>query len=295
MINLAEVIDSAMSLEPLSATASRLADIVSAEDFDLREVAEVVSYDQALTGRVLRSANSVLRGGSREIATVKDAVARLGSGVVLSYAIASAMRGRMAGALPAYGYAEGELFQHSVCAALAAETLKARCRGAPVPPEAFTAALLHDVGKLVLGRFLDEDVLRILSEASDGRGMSRLDAETEVLGVHHAELGALVSRAWNLPDSITHGIKFHHAPAEAAEHVCEYANGGGRSTAAMDAVAALTQAADALAHRVAPHANQQEPEVAPHALAALKLDPAALEAAAEATGQRLAELLSSYC
>ncbi len=295
MIDLAEVIDSAMSLEPLSETASRLANIVSAEDFDLREVADVVSYDQALTGRVLRSANSVLRGGSREIATVKEAVARLGSGVVLSYAIASAMRGRMTSALPAYGYAEGELFQHSVCAALAAETLRAGCRGAPVPPEAFTAALLHDVGKLVLGRFLDEDALRILTEAGGGAGLSRLEAETEVLGVHHAELGALVSRAWNLPDSISHGIKFHHAPADGAEHLCEYAGGGGRDAAAMAAVAALTQAANALAHRIAPHGDEQAAEVTPYALETLELERAALEPAVEATRPRLDALLSSYC
>jgi len=86
-----------------------------------------------------------------------------------------------------------------------------------VPPETFTAALLHDVGKLVLGRFLDRDIQEFLERARSDGGRSGPEAETEVLNVNHAELGGLIAAHWKLPRSICVGIQYHHEPEECGD------------------------------------------------------------------------------
>jgi HD-like signal output (HDOD) protein len=144
---------------------------------------------------------------------VRDAVLRLGGGTVVSLAVGGRVRGPMSVALPAYHLAEGELWRHSVATALAAEIGRGACR-AHVPAECFTSALLHDVGKLVLVRFLSPELEQALGAArGDGR-LASLDAEREVLGVHHGELGELIAQRWQLPETISKPLAAHHAPSE---------------------------------------------------------------------------------
>jgi len=106
-----------------------------------------------------------------------------------------------------------------VASALAVEPIARRAR-TPVPPECFTAALLHDIGKIVLARFLSPDELKWLAEARD-LGGSSLQAEMEVLGVNHAELGGQIAGHWKLPERLAAGITFHHTPDDGHDLVCD--------------------------------------------------------------------------
>jgi HD-like signal output (HDOD) protein len=101
---------------------------------------------------------------------------------------------------------------------LAAELLVRRSPARP-PLETATAALLHDVGKLVMARFLDDDLLRTLQLAAD-EGVARRRAELDVLGVDHAELGGLIAQTWQLPPSLVRGIGYHHDPVLGGEPIC---------------------------------------------------------------------------
>ena len=83
---------------------------------------------------------------------------RLGRGTILSLAMASGVQSRMVGAIPQYGLSERALWSHSVAAAVAAEVVPKFCK-VPVPPEAYAAALLHDIGKLVMSRFLSPEIM----------------------------------------------------------------------------------------------------------------------------------------
>jgi HD-like signal output (HDOD) protein len=107
-----------------------------------------------------------------------------------------------------------------VASALAVEPIARRAQ-TPVPPECFTAALMHDVGKIVLARFLSPDELRWLADARDLGGLSSLHAETEVLGVNHAELGGQIAIQWKLPERLANGVTFHHLPDEGNDLVCD--------------------------------------------------------------------------
>jgi putative nucleotidyltransferase with HDIG domain len=123
-------------------------------------------------------------------------------------------------ALPEYGLSEGELWRHSVAAALAAEAAQSFCR-TPLPPETNAAALLHDIGKVVMSRFLDSEVLRILAAAREQGGLSSLRAESELLLVHHGELGGLIAQQWQLPERLITGITHHHTPEQAGDIVAD--------------------------------------------------------------------------
>ena len=217
MIDLDALTTAAEALEPLPASVTRLATLASGEPH-IDAVVEVVQFDQALTAALLATANSSWSASRTRVTTVRDAVVRLGTGPVLSLALGASVRGRMHRAVPEYGRAEGELWEHSVAALLAAELLGRR---APVPPpaETATAALLHDVGKLVMARFLDDDLLRALHMAAE-EGVGRRRAEREVLGVDHAELGGLVAQTWRLPPSLVRGIGYHHDPLLGGEPIC---------------------------------------------------------------------------
>ncbi|MCC6232375.1 MAG: HDOD domain-containing protein [Verrucomicrobiales bacterium] len=218
-IDLDDLITNANELAPLPASTVRLASLISRHDYDLHEAAEIVSYDQALTMKLLRAANSAAEAAESRITTADDAVFRLGAAQVLTLCVASSVGPIAQGAVPGYGLAEGGLWRHSVAAARASEALASACR-TPIPPETFTAALLHDIGKLVMGRFLSAEILDWLDRAR-GIGFTALEAETQVLQVHHGELGGIIAQHWGLPMSIVHGIVHHHHPEEHPEVICD--------------------------------------------------------------------------
>ena len=210
MIDLDQMAQAASQLEPLPTSSTRLAALVCSGTPELGQVVEIVQFDQALTASLLRSANSSWSSSRSEIKTVRDAVIRLGASPVLALTLGMNVRRHLGDALPQYGLSEGELWRHSVAASLAAELLAPRAAQRP-PPETATAALLHDVGKLVMARFLDRALLEELREHQES-GETRVDAEAAVLGIDHAELGGLIARSWALPETLIRGIREHGRP-----------------------------------------------------------------------------------
>ena len=220
MLDQTALVKAAHTLEPLPASVSRLAQLLVQDDWSIQDAEEIIALDQTLTARLLRLANSAASGSRAEIATIKDALVRMGTGVVLSMATGSSIRGMTKRGLPEYGLAEGVLWRHSIAVALASEAAVGACKTS-VPPESFTAALLHDIGKLVLVQFLEPDLLRSLGEARAHGAISRATAEREILGVDHGELGGLIAEHWGLPGRLANAIRCHHRPDEGNDVVCD--------------------------------------------------------------------------
>lgn len=103
-----------------------------------------------------------------------------------------------------------------VASALAAELERLVC-SVKVPAESFTAALLHDVGEIVLCRHMQPEIMELLAEAQAEGGVDALHAEAEILEVHHGELGGLIAQHWELPEIIVTAITFHHNPEEVVD------------------------------------------------------------------------------
>lgn len=215
MIDLTVVIEAAHELDPLPASATRLATLSAQEDVRLVEVAETVSFDPPLAGRVLRAANSAAFASASRVGTVGAAVQRLGIGRLLALAVGPAVRRQFSGRGQTAS-SEMAMWTHAVAASLAVESMPRHC-SVRIPTEAITAALLHDVGKLVLLRFTDSDDRDFLRRAWLEGGRRRFEAEREILGCDHAELGGLVAQYWGLPDPIRLAVTHHHDPDPQAD------------------------------------------------------------------------------
>lgn len=220
MLDLDDLIQSAQEMQPLPASAVRLASLLGSNDSNLSEISDIVAYDEALTMKLIRAANSAASGGSTRVARPQEAVFRLGFSRVMALTVAAGVNGMMKRNLDAYGLNEGALWEHSVATAASAEALTEFCEQ-ELPPEAFTAALLHDVGKLVMGRFLSDEDLEWLHRARTEGGLNPLEAERQILAVHHGELGGIIAQHWQLPERIVKGIIYHHTPAEGLDPVCD--------------------------------------------------------------------------
>lgn len=207
-----ELLAAAERIDPLPVSVTRLALLVADPEADIREIVEVITYDQALAANLLRQVNSAALGGRVAITTVRDAVMRLGIGTLFTLALGASVRTAMGQAIPEFGLAEGELWRHSVAASLAADVLRARCRTA-VPMEASTSALLHDFGKLVMARHFGGAVLAAVGAAADNDGLSEVEAERAVFGFDHAEAGGVIAQSWKLPLVVVDGIRDHHREA----------------------------------------------------------------------------------
>jgi putative nucleotidyltransferase with HDIG domain len=276
VIDLDEFTVAASRLEPMPASIVQLAALVASEAPDLGQIVDIVQYDQVLTATLLRAANSSWSASRVEITTVRDAVVRLGSGPVLSLALSVTVRGQMTKAIPEYGLGANDLWAHSIAASLAAETMT-RFTSVRLPAETPTAALLHDLGKMVLARFLDAELMREISDA-EFLGATRVTAEYEAIHADHAELGALVAQAWELPDSLVRGVQYHHAPE------------------LYDApIAYGVHVADRIASAVGVGSDDNlTPDVTQRAMVALGMTPDGFDEVCRLVSERFEELVARY-
>ncbi len=213
MIDHNSLVLAAGDVQPLPQAVSRLAVLTSEPEPDFDEIVQVITFDPALTISLLRAANSASSASIREISTAQDAVVRLGTGAVMCLAMGSAVRDLADSAIPEFGYLQGEFWRHSMTTALAAQRLK-RMSKRPIPTESFTAGLLHDFGKLVMCRCLEPESFSFLTRAHDEGGLSSAEAEIELFGITHADIGGEIARHWRLPDELIQAIVFHHTPSQ---------------------------------------------------------------------------------
>ena len=209
-IDTAALLATAQDMGALPVTVTQLVRLVADDDYEIRDLVGIVSLDQSLMASLLRQANSASSAPVTPVTTVRDAAMRLGVGSLLSMALAASVSDKMNAALPGYAMSEGALWRESVAASVAADVLRVKA-SADVPVEAGTAALLHDLGKVVLSAHLGTQVLEVLSRtAAETDGQKLLEAENATLGTNHVEVGALVAAHWQLPETIVEAIRQHH-------------------------------------------------------------------------------------
>jgi putative nucleotidyltransferase with HDIG domain len=171
------------------------------------EVSQVISADPVLTATLLRVSNSAYYGFSRRLSTVREAVLLLGFKQVRQIAVgASVMRAWKRGD-SADGFDMDLFWGHCMSVAVLAE-MAARKFNAGRPEEAFTAGILHDVGVLALRQALPVQFRAVMKAAAAGAPM--LDAERELAGLTHTEIGAALAERWQLPERLVEAIAGHH-------------------------------------------------------------------------------------
>ena len=208
-----EIVAKVKNLTPVSHAALRLVSLLDQAAVGNDEVVQVLKFDTVLTAKLLRACNSPYFGFEDPVSSVEQAVLVLGHQQILHLVLSLAFSGAMNTPLPGYAAEGGELWRHSLTTAMASETL-ARS-GLPVDfevPVAFTAGLLHDIGKLVFNHVLTEETQTIIRTRITDGGLARTDAEREVVGADHAEVGAYLLQTWKLPEDIVEAVGNHHQP-----------------------------------------------------------------------------------
>ncbi|MFN8547376.1 MAG: HDOD domain-containing protein [Candidatus Eisenbacteria bacterium] len=200
------------TLPPARPILIRLLRMASEPDIGARDLVGVVEVDVSLTANLLRVCNTPEYSGSRPIATLNEAVLRLGTRTLLQLVIAQECEGVMSGVLTGYGLTRSDLWRHSTGAGTAARILAQKAHE-PRTALAYTGALLHDLGKVVLDVFLQQQVKEIVARVRAGADFAT--AEAEVLGVGHDALGARIAQKWGFPDPLVWMIGHHHSPGSA--------------------------------------------------------------------------------
>lgn len=196
-------------LEPLPLTAQRLiTEIRNPEEIHIDRIVDIIQYDQAAVSNLLRVANSAAYSGDTSISDVREAAIRLGTARLLDIILGNYLN-RLKMSAPMYDLSENELWLHSTAASLAVRAIERETRNWGIPPLACVAALLHDIGKLIMVRYLDADV-NSLSFHSQTHGITFVEAEQELFGCDHAAIGGAIGRKWGFPEEIASAIERHH-------------------------------------------------------------------------------------
>ncbi len=196
----------------LSATVIRLLSMLEDPDVAVTEIEAAMRYDVGLTANVLKMANAAYFGFSNQIRSVRQAMMLLGARRLTQLVLTTCVNAMMQAPVPGYELDSGQLWHHSIAVSVVAERLAKQLQH-PRPDEVFTAGLLHDVGKLVLGEFLASHV--VPGDLDGDPSISFELIERRTLGADHAEVGAKLLEKWSFPADLVRAVRYHHRPDEA--------------------------------------------------------------------------------
>jgi putative nucleotidyltransferase with HDIG domain len=212
-------------LPPLPAVAARVMSMAEDDRTSAMDLAQVLATDQALTAKLIRISNSAYYGFARRISTVREAVVMLGFKQVRQVAVgASLMNAFKRGQDD--GFDLDLFWGHSVAVAVAAEAL-ARKSFAVKPEDAFTAGILHDIGRLVLRQVMPAEFAAAVAMARSGEAPLHI-AEITTTGYAHDEVGKALGELWKFPGHLVDAVRCHHdeslTPADGLPGVIAQAN-----------------------------------------------------------------------
>ena len=211
VVILDEIIEAAKHFDPLNPTIVKLSSMLTNPNMGLNEVSTLISFDQALTVKLLKAANSAYIGRAMRITSVQEAISFIGEFKTLNLLLSCTLGNQLRQSrLPVYDYVEGQLWRDSVLATIAAEQCSKVFR-VHAPPVSATSALLLNIGKVVLSRFISTEVQEFIAVCKK-KGKDQAQAEMEILNIHYGEVGGLIAQHWGLPYEITVGISFQHDP-----------------------------------------------------------------------------------
>jgi putative nucleotidyltransferase with HDIG domain len=195
------------NLPTIPTVLARILQLADSESASGKELIAVIEHDQSLTGKMLRLANSAFFGQSRRVATIPRAVVLLGFSTVRNLALGVKVWDALGTGIARTRL--DELWAHAVAVGVAAKMLAGRLRAGD-PDEAFTAGVLHDVGRLVLAMRFRDEYWQAVGDAGEVEPI--VARETERFGVDHAEVGGWMLEAWSLPPPIVETVRGHHGP-----------------------------------------------------------------------------------
>ena len=214
MDSLTHILKKVNRLEPIPLVIHKVLDLADDPESSLKDLMEVVERDPAITANLLKTVNSAHMGLPVKVDSVRQAVSMLGLQQVVEMVLSQNLSGNLKRSQKGYGLAKGDLWRQSLAVAMVARTL-ARQRDLMSLPAIYTAALLKDIGKVILHEFVADQLPAIQKLVAD-KGMSFVEAEKEVLGMDHTTLGGIIAKQWHFSPHMIYMIENHHLPNPAS-------------------------------------------------------------------------------
>ena len=203
-----ELLEKLEELPPVPAVAAQVMAMVADDHSSAADLSEVISTDHALTAKLLRMSNSAYYSFARPVENVRDAVTLLGVRQVREVAVTMSLMDAFEPTEEDSDFDLELFWAHSVAVAVIAEAVAIATRAAK-PADAFTAGVVHDIGRLVLHQARAEQFIEAVVEASES-GRPLAEAEAERTGFSHAELGRALGERWNFPAALVEAVGSHH-------------------------------------------------------------------------------------
>lgn len=210
-LDLTRVVQQIGTLPSLPAVILELIQSLNDDSVDSHLLAKKIASDQALVAKMLRVANSSFYGLQCKVASIQDVIVVLGMRSVRTLAMAAAVTGSFANRHPVAGFDFNAFWRHSMGTALCARALAKRLKANE--ENAFTAGLLHDLGRLVLASCFPAHLSAVLAYSAEHDCLLQ-QAEREVIGIDHAMIGEALARHWHFPRVIQEAVARHHALEE---------------------------------------------------------------------------------
>lgn len=202
-------------LRPIPQVALKILRLMADEDYQLSEIAGELSLDQVLSAKVISFCNSPFIGFPAKIDSIERAVLLLGESHLLEIILTTSLKDFYNQKEGSYSLIRGGLFRHSLVVASLIKIISNYNKKIN-KQAAYTAGLLHDIGKVVLDQYVSENI-SLFYDQDEGLASSLINREKELFGTDHHEMGHELAVVWGFPENIKEAISLHHEPAR-AEH-----------------------------------------------------------------------------
>ena len=213
-----EIIAAVDEMPPFPQVVQRAMQELADPAYEVSGLVDILKVDQAVTANILKLCNSAYFGLPRKVSSLREAVVYLGADQLRQLLVSGAASKIYEKPNEGYAVFADELWRHALATAVMAQVLRRHLRLKLDENMVFTAALLHDVGKVVLSAFVI-DKYRAIESLVEGGECSFQEAEKEVLGFDHAEIGGKIAEKWEFPPEIIAAIAFHHEPSRASKEL----------------------------------------------------------------------------
>ena len=215
MITIDDLKQNVKDLPPLPDVVMRLIQMSHDEKAAPRDLVQLVKHDSAITMKVLKLCNSTFYGLPRKVTSLHEAMIYIGTDALVNLVLSGCIASFYQKGNEGYGLLESEMWRHAVGSAICSQIIAAHC-AKDVAGVAFTAGLLHDIGKILLNSYVAAEFQKVI-DLVERDGYNFVSAEMEVLGVTHPDAGAGIAEFWNLPSELVESIRYHHEPSKATD------------------------------------------------------------------------------
>jgi len=230
------VTEKIIGLPTLPTIVAKMLTLVDNPRTSASSLSRLISTDQSLTARILKIANSAYYGYPRQIATVNTAIVVMGFNAVKEMGLSLSVFDMFADLSSVAHFDITQYWRHSIGCGIASKLI-ARRYYTDKHGEAFVAGLLHDIGKVIVNRYMHDEFVEIITTVAKDND-SYDDVEIKILGTHHGQIGSWLAEKWLLPVFISQAIQYHHFPwlaeknqisvaiVSLADYLCHISNAG---------------------------------------------------------------------